>query len=118
MTPPLDPEQTTLTRTCDRLAAEWEGDARARRRLTPRDLAADTLDYCASALRAAVAQVAEAHVELTVAEYAALHQRAEPTVRRWCATGALRARRSGRAWLIARGELPPAFTGSDTEQAA
>jgi len=118
-----DPSTNTLAQSCERLAADWEHDARARRRLTPHDLAADTLDYCASALRQALVQVAEAFVELTTAEYAALHGKKEPTVRRWCASGAVRARRSGRTWLIAAGEQPPTFGGGDdaapaTEQAA
>jgi len=113
--PRLSPA-TSLALACDQLAEEWLTDATKRRRITARDIAADTLEYAAAALREAVAVHAAGDTPLSVAEFAALHQVPEPTVRRWCANGAIRANRKGRAWVIRRDEPVPSF-GREVEVA-
>jgi len=108
---------TSLALACDQLADEWTTDAAKRRRITARDIAADTLEYAAQQLREAVAQHAAGDTPLSVAEYAALHQVPEPTVRRWCANGAIRASKKGRGWVIRRDEPTPQF-GAEAEVAS
>lgn len=104
-----------VTRACKALASEWLADATKRRALSARDVAADALDYCAGALSETVVRLSDATAEITVREYAALHGRPLSTVRRWCLSGALRARRVGRDWMIRRGDAPPAFGGTEPD---
>lgn len=89
------------------LADSWKKDAEKRRKMSSLDFAADILEHCASELENELRDVENADEELTVGSYAALHHKAPSTVRRWCMTGALPARRVGSEYRIRRGEPCP-----------
>jgi len=101
--------RTALAQACAALCTEWQADAAKRRSISGTDAGADVLDWCASALREAMAVALDDDAELTVEEYGALHGRPASTVRRWCARGDVRARRAGAHWKIRRGEPAPTF---------
>jgi hypothetical protein len=87
------------------LASIWRNDAKKRRTISPQDNAADILEYCASELMAEFDALADD--ELTVAQYAEMHQRAPSTVRRWCQRGLIPCREAGREYRIRRGTPCP-----------
>lgn len=89
------------------LAASWKLDAAKRRQMSSLDFAADILEHCASELESELRDAEDADRLLTVREFAALHDKAPSTVRRWCQSGALPATRRGRGYDIRRGEPCP-----------
>ncbi len=73
------------------LGKAWREEATRRRKLTPNDAGADTLDYCAAEMaRHVELQRAGTH-RLTVEQYAALKGVSEQTVRNWIRRGELEA---------------------------
>jgi hypothetical protein len=87
-------------------AITWEDTARKRRLLSATDPVADTLEFCARELRLTLDNAALE--EVTIAEFARMHDRSEITVRRWCRDGLL-GRKVGKEYRIRRGESVPTF---------
>lgn len=94
------------------LATMWRAEAAKRRRMSAHDVSADVLDFCAGEMLAELRDANEADEELTVAQYATLHEVAISTVRRWCQVGALACRQVGREYRIRRGEPCPVLRAS------
>lgn len=103
----LRAKAVTSTDRIESLADSWRAEANRRRAMSPHDVGADLLDYCASELLSELRDVRSADEELTPEEYAAENRRSISTVRRWCKTGALPARKVGRGWVIRRGTPAP-----------
>jgi hypothetical protein len=80
----------------------------SRRARTQQDPIADVIASCADQLEEALSS--DQRTELTVAEYAAKHRRADVTVRHWCMRGQLPSRRAGRGYLIPADAKPPVFS--------
>lgn len=97
----------------DELAATWQQEAARLRARSTNDVTADLLDYCAGELRTALTALRSDDEELSPQEYADLQDVSVSTVRRWCKTGALLARKVGRDWAIRRGEPAPHFGSRD-----
>lgn len=91
------------------LADKWERWAYDRAMIGGQDSACRVLNVCASDLRDAIAEATDADAELTPAEFGALPHvgKSASQVRRWCRSGALVHRRSGRDYLIRRGADVP-----------
>jgi excisionase family DNA binding protein len=94
------------------LASTWREEAKKRRRMSAHDVSADVLDFCASEMLSELQDASAADREITVAEFAELHDVSVSTVRRWCQTGALTARQAGREYRIRRGEPCPMLRAS------
>lgn len=94
------------------LALEWKDEAERRRLMSAHDVTADVLDYCAGELTAELTDVSAADEEVSPEAYALEQGRSVSTVRRWCASGALPARKVGREWVIRRGTPAPQLLGA------
>src|ERR1035437_1515652 len=97
------------------LVHRWKAEAESRRARGKQDPLTDVLVTCTAELEAALG--ADQRVELTVAEYAVKHRRAEVTVRRWCRLGRIPSRPAGRGYLIPVNAVPPVFTHAEKEAA-
>src|SRR4051812_15568478 len=73
----------------EELAKEWASDVARRRRISKTDPAADTLEYCVTAVRALIGELKWTEVRLTVDEYARREGVTPQTVRTWIRAGQL-----------------------------
>lgn len=94
------------------LSSDWVKEAASRRAISAQDSAADVLEYCAKHMLEVLDVAANEDEELSVVEYALLHDKAASTVRRWCQANLIGCRVEGREYLIRRGEQCPNFVGA------
>ncbi len=85
-----------------KLAISWQSEADRRRRISPNDPVADTLDYCAGEILTQLGELQQDSTWVGVEDYAELHDVTPQTVRNWIRRGELKSHKSGHGYIIHR----------------
>lgn len=94
-------------REVERAAESYRREAGQRRRHSPHDPVADTLEFVANDLIERARLLSDPTTLRSIEAYAAEHQVSAQTVRNWIRAGKLEAVPRGRTFLIPAGVTPP-----------